>query len=207
MTSTDPHRERWNERYASAELVWGAEPNRFVAEELGSVAPRGRALDLACGEGRNAIWLATRGWQVTGVDFSRVGLERARKLADERSVVVEWVEADVTRWEPDAGAFALVLVLYVQLPPAGRRRLLARAARALAPHGALLMIGHARRNLGKGWGGPQDPEVLWEAAEIVAELEALGLTRLQSEDLDRSVDTPEGVRYAIDLRVRAQRPG
>ncbi|PLW74405.1 class I SAM-dependent methyltransferase, partial [Streptomyces sp. DJ] len=70
----------WDERYASRELVWGAEPNRWLVREVEDLAP-GRALDLAAGEGRNALWLADRGWRVTAVDFSRTALDRGRRLA------------------------------------------------------------------------------------------------------------------------------
>jgi SAM-dependent methyltransferase len=87
-------REAWDERYRSQELVWGAEPNRFVAEAFGDRSPAGRALDLACGEGRNAIWLAKRGWSLTGVDYSAVAL--THELAGAEGVSVDRVRADVT---------------------------------------------------------------------------------------------------------------
>jgi SAM-dependent methyltransferase len=80
-------RQQWDERYMTDELIWRAEPNRFLVEEVARMKP-GRALDLACGEGRNALWLAERGWQVTGVDFSPVGLAKARRLAVVRRVDV-----------------------------------------------------------------------------------------------------------------------
>jgi 2-polyprenyl-3-methyl-5-hydroxy-6-metoxy-1,4-benzoquinol methylase len=89
----------WDERYASTELIWTAEPNRFLVAEAGGLAP-GRALDLACGEGRNAVWLATQRWEVTGVDFSRTGLDKARHLARQRHVTAEWILADVTTYRP-----------------------------------------------------------------------------------------------------------
>lgn len=78
----------WDRRYAGSELVWTSEANRFLAAEAEGLAV-GRALDLACGEGRNAVWLAQRGWQVTGVDFSQVGLDKAARLAEQRGV---WVQ-------------------------------------------------------------------------------------------------------------------
>ncbi len=81
-------REEWDERYASHELLWHAEPNRFVVEEVGDLAP-GTALDLACGEGRNAVWLAEQGWRATGVDFSAVALAKGRRMAEQRGVTVE----------------------------------------------------------------------------------------------------------------------
>src|ERR1022692_4898294 len=76
--------EEWDKRYAGQELVWTAEPNRFVVAELKDLAP-GRALDLGAGEGRNAVWLASAGWQVTAVDFSAVGLDKGRRLAENRA--------------------------------------------------------------------------------------------------------------------------
>ncbi len=72
-------RNAWDERYAGDELVWSAQPNRFLVAEVETLPP-GRALDLACGEGRNAVWLAERGWDVTGVDFSNAGIDKARRL-------------------------------------------------------------------------------------------------------------------------------
>ena len=82
------------------ELVWTAEPNRFVVAELQDLAP-GRALDVGAGEGRNAVWLASRGWQVTAVDFSAVGLDKGRRLAQDRGVAVDWVLADVRDYQPE----------------------------------------------------------------------------------------------------------
>ena len=101
----------WDERYAGDDLVWSAEPNRFLVAEVETLPP-GRALDLACGEGRNAVWLAERGWDVTGVDFSKVGLDKARRLADARGVSVHWELADVTEYMPAPESFDLVIVMY-----------------------------------------------------------------------------------------------
>lgn len=191
-------RDAWNSRYSTAELVWGADPNRFLEAELGDVPPEGRALDLACGEGRNAIWLAARGWQVTAVDYSEVAIERAQGLAAHAGVEVEWICADLTRWTPEARAFRLVVILYLQVPGEDRRRILERAASALAPGGALLIIGHARRNLAEGTGGPQDPDLLLEPEEVSAELEAVGLRVERAEHLRRPVETDAGEVDAID---------
>src|ERR1035441_2439850 len=79
----------WDQRYSGPDLVWGAGPNRFVTEEVAAL-PAGRAVDVGTGEGRNAIWLAERGWQVIAVDFSAAGLARAARLAAERAVSVDW---------------------------------------------------------------------------------------------------------------------
>ena len=193
----------WDERYAGPELVWGAGPNRFVAGELAELPP-GRAIDLGTGEGRNAIWLAERGFTVTAVDFSQVGLARAAGLAAARGVSVDWVHADLLDYRPAAGAYDLVLIAYIQLP-ADRLTALARtAAAALAPGGTLLAIGHDRDNLARGHGGPQDLSVLWTADLVTAGLD--GLTVQQAGQVDRTVTTPDGDRTAIDTLVRATRP-
>jgi SAM-dependent methyltransferase len=199
-------RDDWNARYAESDLVWGAEPNRFVFADLTGRPPGGRVLDLACGEGRNAIWLAEQGWTVTAVDFSDVAVERARRLAAERGVEVEWVRADLASYVPREGAFRLVLIAYLQLPGAELRAVCRRAAAALAPGGELLMVGHARRNLAEGIGGPRDPAVLWDPDEIAGELRALGLQDVRCEEVRRPFDTPEGPREAVDLLARARRP-
>jgi SAM-dependent methyltransferase len=193
----------WNERYAASELVWGVDPNRFVAEAFGDVAPRGRALDLGCGEGRNAIWPAERGWRTTGVDYAEVAIDRARRLASMRGVEVSFVEADATTWKPEAGAYALVVVAYLQLPPADLRMAWACAATALAPGGELFAIGHAVRNLEEGTGGPPYPEVLWDPEAIATELRALGLEVNEAREVPRSVEGAP--RPAIDARIRAHR--
>jgi SAM-dependent methyltransferase len=198
-------RNDWNARYASTELVWGTDPNRFVAAELEGTARPGRALDLACGEGRNSIWLAARGWRVTGVDFSDVAIERARQIASSRGVDVEWLVADLASWQPDQGAYDLVLIAYLQLPTDALRRVVTHAAAALAPGGELLMIGHARDNLAGGYGGPKDPAVLWTPAETAEMLRAAGLRIERCEHVDRPVASPEGPRVAIDVLARARR--
>lgn len=194
-------REHWNRRYGEAELLWSATPNRFVVAEVADLAP-GRALDLACGEGRHAIWLAERGWRVTGVDFAAVALARAARLAAARGVEVELVHADLLAWEPPARAFDLVLVLYLQLPADERRRVLGRAAAAVAPGGTFLLVGHHRANLTEGHGGPSDAAVLCTEDEVAAELPGLAVARAE-----RVLRPVEGApRDAIDLLVRATRP-
>jgi SAM-dependent methyltransferase len=195
-------REQWDERYRADELIWKAEPNRFLVEEVARLAP-GRALDLACGEGRNALWLAEQGWQVTAVDFSAVGLEKARSLASERALDLLLVEADVLEWEPPAASFDLVIVMYLHLPAAARRRVLQRAASSLAPGATLLVVGHDSTNLVEGVGGPQDPAVLFGPQDIVGDLDGLEIER--AERARRPVATDDAEVDAIDAVVRAVR--
>ena len=120
-------RHEWDERYQGESLVWSAEPNRFLVAELEGVPP-GRALDVACGGGRNTVWLAEQGWTVTGVDFSEVGLDKARRLAAARGVSVTWELADVSDYAPVREHFDLVIVLYLHLTE-GPRRLVFAAPR------------------------------------------------------------------------------
>lgn len=188
----------WDERYAGTELVWTAEPNRFVVEELQALPP-GRALDVGAGEGRNAIWLAHRGWQVTAVDFSAVGLEKGLRLAESSHVAVDWVHADLREYQPDESAFDLVLVAYLQLREVDLDGVLRRAAAALAPGGVLLVVGHDVTNLTEGTGGPPDPAVLYTPESIVRPLTEL--TVLRAERVRR----PTGVGEAVDTLVRAVR--
>ncbi len=196
-------REQWDERYGTGELIWKADPNRFLVEELGTAVP-GSALDIACGEGRNALWLAAKGWRVTGVDFSRKGLAKARQLATERGVEVTWVEADVLEWEPPAASFDVVVVMYLHLPSEQRRQALRRATAALARGGTMLVVGHDTSNLVEGTGGPQDPAVLFGPEEIVEDLAGLRIER--AERVTRTVVGEAGEATAIDALVRAVRP-
>jgi SAM-dependent methyltransferase len=196
-------RHQWDERYGTDELVWRAEPNMFLVDEVAGMAP-GRALDLACGEGRNALWLAERGWRVVAVDFSAAGLAKGRRLAARRDLEVEWVEADVLAWEPAPESFDLVIVMYLQLPAEDLRRALGSAAAALAPGGTLLVVGHDRANLAEGFGGPPDSSVLYDPDQIASDVAGLVVER--AERVRRPVETPEGVRVALDALVRAHRP-
>lgn len=201
--------QHWDQRYATSDLIWSGEPNVFVREVLGDREP-GRILDLACGEGRNAIWLAERGWQATGIDFSGVGIDKAAALADQRGVGVEWIRADATDPGLDeriAGRFDTVLLCYLHLTPAPMRAALRRALTAAAPGGRVLIIAHARDNLSHGVGGPQDPEVLMSAEEVATALGEIAAEMHLSSRIDRAdqptreVNTPEGSRQAIDLLV------
>ena len=194
-------REDWNRRYADSELLWTAAPNRFLVAEVAEL-PAGRALDLACGEGRNAVWLAERGWDVVAVDFADVALAKAGRLAAQRRVTLELVHADVLAYEPQPLGFDLVCVLYLQLPADERREVLARAAAAVAPEGTFLLVGHDSTNLEHGHGGPSDSRVLFTPDEVAAELP--GLDVVKAERVLRPVDGAE--RPAIDALVRARRP-
>lgn len=199
----------WDERYAASELVWSREPNQFVAAELADLAP-GTAVDLAAGEGRNAIWLAGLGWSATAVDFSQVALDKGRRLAGDLDVT--WVCADATTWQPPTPV-DLVVIAYLQVPAEDRRRAVRGAARMLAPGGTLLLVAHDSTNLAEGTGGPQDPAVLMTAADVLDDLdglEGLDLEVVRAERVAREVTAADGHggdvrRTAWDCLVRVVR--
>jgi len=197
--------EQWDERYRATELVWGTPPNRWVERELADLTP-GRAVDLACGEGRNALWLAARGWQVSAVDFSAVALDTGRRLESAQQASapsVDWVCADATTYRP-TDPVELALLCYLHLAPPEWAAALTGAAAALAPGAMLLVIGHDTTNITQGVGGPQDRSVLFTAAEVAADLAAKGLVIERAEAVHRPVEGAD--RPAIDALVRARRP-
>jgi SAM-dependent methyltransferase len=185
--------------------VWTSTPNQFLVSEVVGLPP-GRAVDLACGEGRNAVWLAEQGWQVTGVDFSPVGLAKGRRLAELRNVEVAWAECAVDEWTPPPEGFDLVAVFYLQLPQPERSAALEVAASALAPGGTLLVVAHDHDNLTRGFGGPPNADVLYRVTDVTDVAVAAGLTVQRADQVIRVVDTDAGPKEAIDTLVRAKRP-
>lgn len=193
-------RDDWDRKYAEKEQLWAVTPNRTFAGEAADLPPKS-ALDLACGEGRHAIWLAERGWRVTAVDFSDVAIGKARVRAAREGVEVDFRTVDLLEFEPEEHVFDLVLVLFLQLPADERRLVLGRAARALAPGGTFLLVGHDLANLAEGAGGPSDPAVLYTPEDVVAELPGLEIER--AERVLRDVAGAD--RPAIDALVRARK--
>ena len=191
--------EFWDERHAAREPIESPEPDPTLVDEVGPMAP-GDALDLGAGDGRNSAWLASRGWRVTAVDFSRVALDRGRALAARMGLEIDWREEDLLAWTPPTRAYDLVTLFFIHLPPDERRAVYARAAAAVCPGGTFLVVGHDRTNLADGVGGPQDPAVLFTAAEVAADLD--GFTIERAETVRRPSDEP---RAPIDAVVRAVR--
>ena len=187
----------WDERYRSHDHLWSVTPNLFVADRLSGMAP-GRGLDLAAGEGRNAIWLASLGWEMTAVDFSEVAISKGKA----QSEAVDFVVADVRTWETEQ-SFDLVLIAYLHLVPGDYEAIVRRARDWLAPGGELFLIGHDVSNPTDGWGGPQYPELLWDVSEVLGWLD--GLVIVEAEVVNRPVDTDDGRKYARDTLVRARK--
>jgi len=197
--------EEWNERYRESELVWSAGPNQFVEAELADLEP-GRALDLAAGEGRNAIWLARQGWQVTAVDFASAGLDKGRTIAE--GLDVEWVCADATTWSaaPDREAYDLCLVAYLQLGAAQRGAAVRNGYAALRQGGTFFLVAHDSTNLTEGTGGPQDLSVLMTAEDVLADLGGEVFEVQRAGRAERPVPQPDGsTATAYDTLVRLVR--
>jgi SAM-dependent methyltransferase len=156
---------------------------------------------------RNSIWLAQRGWQVTGIDFSAEAIRKARTLAEVAEgpiVPVDWRCADATTIQLPA-EFDLVLIVYLQLPKQQRRAALGTAWRSLAPGGTLIVIAHDSDNLEHGVGGPKDPAVLYTAADIATDLAALDASAQVelAEQVSRPVVATD--RAALDALFRARK--
>jgi SAM-dependent methyltransferase len=197
--------EAWDARYADADLVWGNEPNQFVRAQCETLAV-GVAVDLACGEGRNALWLARLGWQVTGVDYSAVAIERAGILAAQEGARVAsrltWRVDDVATMQLRAESVDLALVSYVHLPAGQRSSLMLRAALAVRPGGHVIVVGHDRRNLREGVSGPQDERLLYDPLELRSLFAGIPATRV---DLADTVERHTADGVALDTLVRVRR--
>jgi len=187
----------WDRRYQESEFVWSVEPNVFVAEHLRDRTP-GWAVDLGAGEGRNAVWLAKQGWEVTAVDFSAVGLQKARTMAFDAGVELATVVSDVEAYTPPTEV-DLVLLSYLQIPDAHQRRLLHKVKHWLQPGGVILVVAHDKSNVTGGHGGPQDPDVCYSVEQTV---EALGGLRIDVAEV-ATRQTDEGP--ALDTVVLAAR--
>ncbi len=185
----------WDERYAGSEMVWSSTPNQFVAAEVLDLSP-GRAVDLAAGEGRNALWLAEQGWDVTAVDFSLVGLDKGRQVEaahpQGRDLKIEWVHADVLEWEPGPVGYDLAVLAYLQLPPRQRRTAVRVGFGSLSVGGTLLVVAHDASNLAEGTGGPQDPAVLYTAEEVLGDLDGERFDVVRAERVQRVVPAADG---------------
>jgi SAM-dependent methyltransferase len=182
----------WSTRYRNAgeDYVFGTTPNRFLAAQSVLLAAGRNALSVADGEGRNAVWLAEQGLQVTATEISPVALEKARKLAAGRHVEVDFVLADAVTWDYPEAAFDFVVGIFIQFAdPAQRARIFAGMTRALRPGGHLIVQGYAPRQLDYRTGGPSAVENLYTADLLRAAFPGLEIVHLQEyEDvLDEGV--------------------
>lgn len=180
----------WDERYSVDEYIFGTEPNSFLAEHTGLLT--GPVLSLAEGEGRNAVYLASLGLEVHGVDGSPVGLAKAQTLARERGVAIETEIADLAEFEPAEARYGSVISISAHLPSSIRRRLYPLVERSLQPGGIFLLESYSEAQLARDTGGPKDVDMLLTAAKIRTELASLEPILLR--ELDREVR--EGRRHS-----------
>jgi SAM-dependent methyltransferase len=177
--------ERWNTRFSAPGYLFGTQPNRFLASKKALLKKGQSVLCVADGEGRNSVWLAAQGLQVTAFDISPVAVEKARRLAAERGVAVGFEVADVYGWRWPQGAFDVVAAIFVQFAdPAMRGFMFERMVRALKPGGLLLLEGYTPKQLEYRTGGPPQVENLYTAPmlrEAFRDLEILELREYEDE--------------------------
>lgn len=198
----------WDERYTGHDAVWSGKPNPQLVAEARSLRP-GSALDVGCGEGADAIWLAQLGWSVTGLDFSEVALRRgAARAADVGALVAEritWLHADVRTWRPST-TYELVSAHFMHLPSSVRTPLFARLADAVSPHGTLLLVGHDASDLHTTVQRPQDGDLYFDATAQAATLDPQTWQVVVSEARPRTATGADGQAATVhDAVLRAIR--
>lgn len=160
----------WDERYAGDELAYGAEPNGFLVSVADRLPSHGHALDLAAGQGRNAVYLAARGLEVLAVDQSAIGLAVAQRLATERGVALRTQVVNLADFTAPPASFDVISSIFVHLPSALRRQVHARVVTWLKPGGVFVFEAYAPDQIPRATGGPKDPDRLAALETIVAEL-------------------------------------
>lgn len=162
----------WDQRYAAPGYAYGTEPNDFL-RQISDRIPRGRVLSLAEGEGRNAVYLAGLGCSVLAVDASAIGLAKARRLAEERQVSIETQVVDLADFVIAPQSFDAIVAIFCHLPPTLRAQVHRQVVQGLRPGGLLVLEGYAQGQLGRGTGGPQSAELLFDLETLQQELSGL----------------------------------
>lgn len=181
----------WNQRFAGDEYHYGTAPAAFVRREAARLTPGARVLSVAEGEGRNAVWLAGQGFAVTAMDGAPNAVAKARRLAAERGVEVDFQVADLAHWDWDAGGFDAVMGIFIQFaPPDVQAGILAGMRRAVRPGGLILLHGFAPRQVGYGTGGP--PHEAWMYTEDLLRARFAGFEVVTLRDYDDEIDEGPG---------------
>jgi len=181
----------WDERYTGGGFQFGEAPNLFLLSQAHRLRPGMRALAVGDGEGRNGVWLAEQGLGATSVDWSAVGLAKARALAQRRGVMLDTVTADLARWDWPAARFDVIAWIFVHLPPEDRAVACDGALHALAPGGLLMLECFTPAQEGRRSGGPKDPALLWSRALVERHFAGLEVLEL----LEGTVMLDEGPRH------------
>jgi len=194
----------WDERYRREDYVYGKAPNDFLATHVDELRP-GNVLCLAEGEGRNAAFLATRGFAVTAVDASAVGLEKAARLAAEHGVEIEMICADLADYDLGTARWDNIVSIYCHVLSALRADVHRRVTAALRPGGVFLLEGYTQRQLEFDSGGPRDPDRLMSSATLAHELDGLEFRRLEELERDIHEGSHHSGRSAV-VQVVATKP-
>lgn len=202
MSSPESASAFWDRRYQAASWLWTSEPNPLVAE-FATGLPPGRAVDLGAGEGRNAVWLAKRGWRVTALDVSGVALARAAGRAAEAGVELDCIQADWREYRSDPSSFDLAVISFMHPKPDERAWMFGLAGEALVPGGHLFVVGvdlteHGRR-------GPGDADRLYTRERLLGALPGFEVRRCESVTYE--AQSGDGLRRVVDVVAVAQRAG
>ncbi|TFH49321.1 MAG: class I SAM-dependent methyltransferase [Methanothrix sp.] len=179
----------WDNRYNEPGFAYGTDPNQFLASVVDRIPP-GKILSLAEGEGRNAVYLASLGYEVTGVDSSEVGLRKAMELAKERGVIITLVHADLGDFEIEPKQWDGIIACYCHLPSAIRIPLHQAAVRGLRSGGVFVLEAFTKGQLANDTGGPKSPDMLMSLAELKSEL--AGLEFIHAVEIEREVREGRG---------------
>lgn len=204
------NKDYWNKRYAGKEYIWTVSANQFLVAETVDL-PVGKALDLAAGEGRNAVWLAEQGWSVCAIDFSEQAIEKAEFLAESKGVLnrVKFKTEDLNKYKPECGQFDLVTLIYLQLPFEKMKSILQNAVKSLKSGGTFLLIAHDHKNLIHGFGGPQQPELLYKKEQVIDVINDIAFSEsmemIKAEEVERLVNSYSGNKIAFDCLVKAKK--
>ncbi len=180
----------WDERYSAEEYAYGKNPNEFLKNSFRCI-PKGRVLSLAEGEGRNAVFLARQGYQVTAVDSSQVGLSKGGKLAEENGVEVSFIHADLSEFDIGENQWDGIVSIFCHLPSAIRKVLHKKVVAGLKPGGVFLVEAYTPNQLQYGTGGGNSADTMMSEESLILELDGLKFAHLA--ELERNV--VEGVYH------------
>ena len=196
----------WNKRFESEDFIFGLEPNQYLRAQASLLAPGGRVLCVADGEGRNSVWLARQGMRVDAFDISEVGVAKARKLAADSGVAVDYSVADCDQWAWPAETYDAVVAIFVQFAdPAMRERLFANMVRSLKSGGLLVMQGYTPRQLEYKTGGPPILSHLYTEELLRASFTTLDIIELHEYEAELTEGTQHRGRSAL-IGLVARKP-
>lgn len=194
----------WDARYNAPEYVFGTDPNVFLANQAALFKPGQRVLDIACGDGRNSVWLAQRGCDVVGIDVSPLALKKARNLAENKGVKAEFRHADVRDWQWTPASFDAVVCIFIQFAaPSERAGLFKGIETALAPGGVLVLQGYTPKQVEYKTGGPPDAAHMYTREMLERAFAGLDIVHLREHEDTLAEGTKHVGRSAlIDLVAR-----